>query len=565
MKKLLTMACCLYFGSLFFVVFNASAEEKTENNSAMKEQLQTANDITKETIVGPGSIPVNTAKDILMSFGGMIRVIPTSETDWDFGLGGTAEDGFISGNLGSNFFKVHPNESGWVSNGYIRNENRLYFNALPKDRKWSFYAALEYDSAWETSSADSRGGKTSEYNTFGLERLHGSMELPYNMRIHAGFDIWNLDIFEGGGLVYGDDNPGLWVTGDYGTIDFNIGYFKLIENDVQTGPGKVNPSSDNDRDMFAGYLTWDINETNKVKFLYAYDRIRQVLVTDLLGALSNGAFGIQTGDESEIDSHHMGLCSTSMIGPLELFLEGVYQFGSADDTGLSALGKSEDYDISAYALAADVSFEFKGMLTGFPMKPHLGIVSTSGDSDPNDDKLGGYNGIVNAQRFSSHWGGENTIAGDTNWVLGSVLYGYLPELYGNGTPVATGGLSNFSGMGNGRGDNPGLTMVSLGLTMAPKPIFIYKTNINSFIWNEDFEVANFVNPSLGYFKVEAGYVGTEWDNELTWVLSKNTFIKGHASAFFPGSGVKDATSALSGGEESNDTAYRLAMELIWNF
>jgi hypothetical protein len=253
------------------------------------------------------------------------------------------------------------------------------------------------------------------------------------------------------------------------------------------------------------------------------------------------------------------------LGPLDLFLEGTYQFGSADDTGLSAIGESEDYDISAYALAADVSFEFKGILTGFPLKPHLGIVYTSGDGDPNDDTLEGYNGIVNAQRFSQRWGGENTIIGDTNWVLGSVLYGYLPELYGNGTPVVTGGLSNFTGMGNGRGDNPGLTMVSLGVTVAPRPFLIYKTNVNYFRWNEDFEVANFVNPLAGYTQVESGYVGTEWDNELTLALSKNTFIKGQASAFFPGSGVRDVTRALSGGEESDDTAYRLAAELIWNF
>lgn len=131
-------------------------------------------------------------------------------------------------------------------------------------------------------------------------------------------------------------------------------------------------------------------------------------------------------------------------------------------------------------------------------------------------------------------GGENTIIGDNNWVLGTPLYSYVPEMYGNGTPVATGGLSNVTGFGNGRGDNPGLTMVSIGATVAPKPFIIYKTNVNIFNWNEDFEVTNFVNPMLGSTTIDAGYAGTEWDNELTLATSKNTFIKAQASFFFPG-------------------------------
>ena len=204
------------------------------------------------------------------------------------------------------------------------------------------------------------------------------------------------------------------------------------------------------------------------------------------------------------------------------------------------------------------------MLTGFPVKPHIGVLYTSGDDDPNDDSLGGYNGVLNAQRFTSMWGGENTIIGDTNWIAGTALYGYLPEFFGNGTPVPTGGLQNFSGLGNGRGDNPGLTMVSIGLTTAPKPFLLYKSNVNMFHWNEDFEVANFVNPAAGYSTVEGGYVGTEWDNEMTLVMSKHTFIKAQASFFFPGDGIKDVIAAISG-TESDETAMRLAAELIWNF
>ena len=45
---------------------------------------------------------------------------------------------------------------------------------------------------------------------------------------------------------------------------------------------------------------------------------------------------------------------------MELFLEGVYQFGDADNTGLA----QDDFDISAYAFSADLALNLDDM-TGF--------------------------------------------------------------------------------------------------------------------------------------------------------------------------------------------------------
>jgi len=538
-------------------VSTAASETQTQANNSMKKQLQLANDITQETIVGPGSITVKTGKDLLMSFGAMIRMIPTSETKWDFGMSDKT-DGFLLGSLSKNFYRTHVNEAGWIQDNYIRSEDRLYFNAMPRNRAWSFYAALEYDAALETTSVDNRGGKTRDTNNFGLERLHGTMALPWTMRLHAGWDVWHLDAMDGASMVYGDDNPGFWLTGGRRSLKFNVGYFKLKENNYQTSIGTMPNGSDDDRDLYAGHLIWKPDEHNKIKAFYAFDRIRSVRANDFLSALSGGTFGI-TGDIPDTNSHHAGAYWVGTFGDLELFTEGVYQFGKAKNTGLA----HDDYDISAYALAADVSYEFKGHLTGFPLKPHLGIMYTSGDDNGSDDDLNGYTGVESAQRFSNRWGGENTIIGDTNFAMGTILYGYIPEFYGNGTPVFTGGLENTAGLGMGRGDNPGMTMISAGLTVAPKRFLIYKTNVNMFYWNEDFNVTNMVNPLLGTTKVNSGYAATEWDNEITLALSKNTFIKGQAAFLFPGKRVKDVTEAL--GAKADDTAIRVAAEVIWNF
>lgn len=512
-----------------------------------------AKDITKEVLVGPGSISVSTDKDILMSFGALVRIIPTAESNWDFGMS-KSNPRFLGGALNNSFFYNHVNESGWVNNSYIRNEDKIYFNALPKNRKWSFYSALEFDRALETATVDERGGKTDDTSDFGLERLHVSMELPYEMRLHAGWDIWGLDLDEGAGLVYADDNPGIWLTGGQGPLAFNLGYFKLREYNFQNSTTNLANLKDADRDLYAGYLSYKLREADKLQFFYALDRIRSVPATDFLGYLMRSP-----ASTPETDSHHLGAYYIGRFGALEVFGEGVYQFGRAGNTGLT----QDDFDIRAYALAGDLAYELKD-LVGFGLKPHVGIMYTSGDDKASDDKLGGYQGVENIQRFSSRWGGENTIVGDTNLVFGSLLYGYIPELYGNGTPVFTGGLQNTAGMGGGRGDNPGLTMTSVGLTATPKKFLIYKTNINSFWFNEDMAVSNFVNPALGTTAVGSGYAGTEWDNELTLALSPNTFIKGQAAFFFPGQVIEDLTQALSG-TRSDDMASRLAMELIWKF
>lgn len=524
-------------------------------HAAEKEDLNMATDITKETIVGPGSVSIVTGKDVMMSFGAMVRIIPTSETDWDFGMGDHAT--FLGGNLDSGFFRNHGNEAGWVNNSYIRNEDKLYFNAMPPDRRWSFYAALEFDGVLETSSVDARGGKTNSDSNFGLERLNVSMALPANMRFHAGWDIWHLDSFEGASMVYGDDNPGFWITGENDAFSFNAGYFKQAENDYQTTPAALNSDTQDDRDLYAGHIAMKPNDTDTVKLFYAYDRIRSVSVKDLLNVLTGG--GTATGRMAKTDSHHVGGYYLGKFGHVELLTEGVYQFGQSRDTGLA----QDDFDISAYAFAVDTALEFKGLLTGYPFRIHLGMMYTSGDDDAGDDTLGGYNGVCNVQRFSRIWGGENTIIGDTNFVMGTLIYGYIPELYGNGTPVFTGGVQNGSGFGGGRGDNPGLFMISTGLTMAPEKFLIYNTNINIFTWNEDFLVPNMVT-GASYVPVKGEYAGTEWDNELTLALSPNTFIKGQFACLFPGKGVKQVTEALSG-KESDDTAIRLAAELIWKF
>lgn len=494
-------------------------------------------------------------------------------------------DSFDAYYLANSFFATHNNESGAVGDGYIRNEDKIYFNAMPKDKKWSFYAALEFDRPLDTNTVDNRGGRDHASSNFGLERLNASLELTDGLRFHGGWDVWGVDAIEAGSMVYGDDNAGFWLNGDYDPIDFSVAWFKIEENDFQISPADMSGSNDSDRDIMTGYVDYHLDEDNKIRGFYVYDRIRSIKARDYLGFLADGAdltgYAGISGGVPETDAHTIGGYYVGKLGMIRLMAEGAYKFGSANETGLegedNGVGviENDDFDISSYAFAGDIGFELGEKVDWISLKPHLGFTYTSGDDDWEDDKLGGWSGAANVQRYSGAWGGENTILADTNLVLGTALYGYIPEFHGNGTPVFVGGMPNMSSWGAGRGDNPGLTMISFGVTLRPKIYLIYRTNINMFTWNEDFYVSDYVNPitdeslatgtKVRATKVEAGYVGSEWDNEITLALSRNTFVKAQFSFFFPGEGVEDVTAAMTGGTETGETASRLAAEFIWNF
>jgi len=522
---------------------------------------------------GEGGFVIKAENGNTYRFGGQMRMIPTSENDWDFGLGRRP----VFGGASEVDFKRHLNEAGIVSQSYIRTEARLYFNAEDKDGKWDFYSALEFDSAVDQEEVDRRG------RDYGLERLHGSVAIPglEQVRFHAGWDIYFMDAVDAGaGFLYGDDDPGFWLTGDFDSIEFQVGYHKKFEDNFASRDeeefidDQAGVKSDNDRDIYDAMLTYNINDDNEVRFMALYDVMNTRsdttdLFTPALGTDNKGA---------DVKTYRLGLLYTGKLGIFEPEFEAVYQGGEANDAvnefGELPNGTDDDYDIKAYALYADVALNLTDVF-GFKVMPHVGFMYTSGDDDGDDDDLEGYTAVANAQRFTPRFGGEDTIIGDTNILLGTLLYGYLPEFYGNlgGTQqggVATGGLAN--GSVGGRGDNPGLTMIGGGITIEPKEFISHRTNFMRFEWNEDFSVVNPSNPpgtppealfGPANIEIDAGTAGQQWSNSLRISLNRHVHIFGNATLFWPGEAVEDVTEAL--GNKSDKVAQRYAVALIWRF
>jgi hypothetical protein len=525
---------------------------------------------------GEGGFVIKTEDGNTFRFGGQMRMIPTSENNWDFGLG---EQSVFLG-LATVDFRRHTTEAGDVADSYIRTEARLYFNAEDSEGKWDFYTALEYDAAVDQDEVDRRG------RDYGLERLHGSVAIPglEQVRFHAGWDIYYMDAVDAGaGFIYGDDDPGFWLTGDFGQIEFQIGYHKKLEDnflsrdekDFNTGfdPDEVSTKSDNDRDLYDALLKFNFDEDNWLKVMGSLDVMKTRTDTRDPFGDPNDTFppdpNFGTTDKgADVETYRLGLLYKGKLGIVEPELEVAYQGGEANNVVDEFGAELGDFDISAYALYADVAVNLTDVI-GFKVMPHVGFMYTSGDDDPDDNDLEGYTAVANAQRFTPRFGGEDTIIGDGNTLLGTILYGYIPELYGNlgGSVkfggVATGGLAN--GSSGGRGDNPGMTLIGGGITIEPVEYISYRTNFMWIEWNEDFAVNASAPPALGgtSTKVDSGTAGQQWSNSLRISLNKHVHIFGNATLFWPGEAVEDVTEIY--GNKSDKVAQRYAVALIWRF
>jgi len=514
---------------------------------------------------GPGSVVIKTDGDITAKFGAQVRMIPTYEQNWDFG---------VREATGNFRFINHINEAGFVSNGYIRSEDRLYFN-FAKGDIWDVYFALEFDDVLSSRTVDRSVPSEGDFASFGVERLNASIKLPWIWsRLNAGWDLYTVDL-DAGSLVYTDDDPGFSIVGGVANIDWKFGYHKVVESNRRlqlptfaAGPptsvsanSVTNTGYDNDRDIYSARINYTLFKDTKIGLIYALNdqKVRGNTPTgDPCGAVGNGTIC------QNVNAHFISPIFVGSIAGFKIAAQYAHMFGEAE----RMLVAGDKFDIESNAFFGDVAYDMTPWF-GFRFIPHIGVLWAQGDDNPTDNKLQGYVG-KNFQRFIPSFGGENTLLGDTNPVIGSILYSFLPDQRGNqNTNLGVGGL-----IGTGRGDNPGILMVGGGITMDPIKNWSYRTNAYYLKYNEEpCILANegTILPGIVGGACPANRIitskdiGVEWDNEVSWWLDKNMVVKGQFSFLFPtGDGIKQVTQLLSG-VATDETAIRLALELLWNF
>ena len=522
---------------------------------------------------GPGSVVIKTDGDITARFGAQVRMIPTYEQDWDFGF---------RRNTGNGTFTVHLNEAGTVGQGYIRSEDRLYFN-FAKGDIWDVYFALEFDDVLSSRTVDRSNQTPGDFGAFGVERLNASVKLPWIWsRLNAGWDVYTVDL-DAGSLVYTDDDPGFSIQGGVANIDWKFGYHKVVESNrriifpsIAAGAITVNAVTntgyDNDRSIVSARVNYTLFKDTKLGLIYALNdqKVR-------------GNF--PTSDPcvaptcQNVNAHFISPIFVGSIAGFKIAAQYAHMWGDAEKMGVNnASVLNGNYEIESNAFFFDVAYDMTPWF-GFRFIPHVGILWTQGDDDPTDNKLEGYVG-KNFQRFTSSFGGENTILADTNPAIGTLLYSFIPDQRGNqNATLGVGGL-----VGTGRGDNPGIMLIG-GITVDPIKNWSFRSNVYYMEYTSDDKncappalatcglprVATVLAGPLGAAGTNVALskreIGVGLDNEVSWWLDKNMVVKGQFSFIFPSDAMKELQGIWRGNRalDQDETAIRLALELLWNF
>jgi hypothetical protein len=562
---------------------------------------------------GPGTIvvPLPPESGLSLRLGGQLRMIPTLESNWDLGL---SERTAIRG-LGS-----HVNEAGILGRDYVRTEDRLYFN-VAQGEDWDFYMALEFDSVLSQRRTDRISNQERGlFDDFGVERLQASVKLPWiSSRLHAGWDTGPSVDLDAGGIIYVDDDPGLWLTGKEGRLGWKLAYVLKNESqfvyadrtttvggacppvinvppdggNVPTGCAQLLPigafdGNFGERRIGVGRLDFTAMEGLTISGLYVvnHSRVRGQPPASGINAISSV-------------THYPGLLISGNLQGFKPLVELAGSFGSVryrntpadvtDYLGNAINGRT--FKVNSLALFADLAYDASAA-AGFKLEPHVGAYFLKGDSNPADDRLGGYTPAVGMPRFAQRFSGENMIVGDGNIAYGSPLYSAFPELWGNQGSLMSNGAGLF---GNSRSDSPGVTIVGAGVDTEPlKGKLRYRTNAYALLYNEPFLVGAISDPnnasSVGLVARDFGtkrlvderLFGVAWDNELTYMFNSVVSAKFQLSFVFTGSAAGQIAGALSdqGSGETVDFGgvpferaqqadasmmRRLAVELLWNF
>lgn len=586
------------------------------------------------------------ASDVDMKIGAQVRVIPTWEKNFDFGMQDYVEEADDPADIqdfntlmnlrsSDSHPRVHSSEAGRVSNEYWRVEAKLNFEFTPKDGMWNLFMSLECDTTLDTEEVDGR------CRNYGLERLNGMINIPaLNTRFHAGWDLYAIDaliktepsLSIGGAVaVYGDDDPGIWFEGGAGDFEWQIGYHKKVEFNA-TGSAQTRGSAidgfarhpdavneDPDRNIYDASLTWHLPLTgNLLKFFWAKDQLH---ASSEYTEEAEYAYSVEPTSDLQ-DEHpnalHMNhnyygvLYHGSFIDDiLQVSFQYAVSNGTIKNTAIyngKAIARAEsqaensadendsmerflkedddDYDIDTNMMYFNITSAFWGdKEKGVGGRIGISYLNTSGD-DKDDDTLNGWTGIVAGQRFSQQIGTEHSIMGEQNpFLTGSQIYGYIPEYHGSrgeyaNQGVVTGGLAagrnirdqNTQG---GRGDNPGLTMWNIRVENKFNDHWVWRSQYRTFSVNEDYypfltrglkktRTDADGNEETYYEPVKDHDLGSEWSNELYYLINWNAIVQLTYVYFEPGAAIAK-TNKIWTGKDDAKRAERTAMEFIWRF
>lgn len=509
--------------------------------------------------VGPGTVDLTTKTGIDFKFGISLDFQPMSVKNLDF-------------NDKTNFRTI--TEFGVIGeeDSIIGFENRLFFTATMG--RVSLYTAIELDGTLDERAID--------HNNPNIERINLSLLVPeVGTTFTVGADIYALDPI--GGLVYIDDDPGIWFKGGAGPWSWQAGWHKRTEFGGAAGdsgarfPARVSAFEDREDDTnnFSAKVGYDFKHPaggfHIEPFFLAYLRDTPNSGTGLtrLNLVGPGGVPRPAGDPLQASiadivpsqtSYYLGIQAAGNVGWLRPSFEFAYLTGDISGLIDQKTGKLpfgfESFDISSWAWFARLDFDWSKE-PWWPLRGIIPFVSAEmlrGDSDPSDSDLHGFvsPSSPNALRRGDFPFLRKTVLGLGSPILGDGTADFGFAVDGRGTGPTIGNILEGQTFGGnalfnnrfGKGDNPGYVKISGGLQGSWNPQWELHLagNYLRFHKTEPIE-AEFRSLNIGSVDNE---IGGGIDVVLVYKPQPQFQIRPFFSIFFPGSG----TEKIAGGDDN---------------
>ena len=317
----------------------------------------------------------------------------------------------------------------------------------------------------------------------------------------------------------------LFGTRDNNRWQYNLGWFRRIDKDTNSGLNNITENSfsdalrDDDVWLFNVYrqdFPWRGFTSQAV---IAHNRNRETeddLIDDNGFLVRPAALGVQKNREYDVT--YAGLNGDGHIGRWNLTASFYYAFGEESPATFNDFSS----DISAVFAAAEVSRDFDWI------RVKGSFVYGSGDDDPYDDKSTGFDAIF-----------ENPlIAGaDTSFWIRQAI-----PLIGGGRVALSGqnGLLNSMRSSKGQGQsnftNPGIVLLGAGADFDVTPKIRVSVNVNQ-LWFDETAVLEAARNQGAVAKD----IGQDLSLSMIYrpLTSQNIIVRLSASALHPGQGYKD--------------------------
>lgn len=354
----------------------------------------------------------------------------------------------------------------------------------------SIHANLEVEATIDENVADING--------LNLERASLTWKTGVVGDLTVGFDVHLFD--PEGGLIYQDEDPGIWLIGSQGMVSWNIGYHKRLARnrgrplgtilyEATVGipiftPGNAAKVTDIDTDIFEARLGFNFplpggNLSISPLFLanirHSPDGAGFGIASCPTGGCgaSPGNLGVPGVDgRRRAEIYYPGIVATGKFGPLSFTAEGVAMLGEIDNLGpnFTALVGKSSADFESFAAFGEIALDLTAQ--GIGITPFLNVDYRRGDDNPFDDTLEGYVAISDLtgalrkdgfrlQSISSVGGVTLGNGGEDGWGFNTTGRGIGPTV---GTILEGFGAdtSQFNSRW-GKADNPGHLKITAGM------------------------------------------------------------------------------------------------------